>query len=67
MLLVGVQVGYSTPNTMTDASSAIKKGQKGDVTLLQPTLIASVPLILVRIQKVCYIFMCGICRKKSSP
>jgi len=51
MLLVGVQVGYSTPNTMTDASSAIKKGQKGDVTLLQPTLIASVPLILVRIQK----------------
>ena len=51
-LLLGIPVGYSSPNTMTDMSSAIKKGDKGDVTLLQPTIINSVPLVLIRIQKV---------------
>ena len=52
MLLLGVSVGYSSPNTMTDMSSAIRKGDKGDVTLLRPTIMCSVPLILIRIQKV---------------
>ena len=52
MLVMGVPVGYSSPNTMTDLSSAIKRGDKGDVSLLKPTLICSVPLVLIRIQKV---------------
>ena len=52
MLVMGVPVGYSSANTMTDLSTAIKRGDKGDVTLLQPTLICSVPLVLIRIQKV---------------
>ena len=52
MMISGVPVGYSSANTMTDMSSAIKQGDKGDVSLLQPTLMSSVPLILVRIQKV---------------
>ena len=52
MLVMGVPVGYSSANTMTDLSTAIKRGDKGDVSLLQPTLICSVPLVLIRIQKV---------------
>ena len=46
-----VRVGYSSPLTLTDTSPKIKKGNKGDATLLQPTLMASVPLILERIYK----------------
>ena len=57
MLLLGVPVGYSTPNTMTDMSSAIMKGDKGDVSLLRPTIMCSVPLILIRIQKVSSLMM----------
>jgi len=51
MILLGVPVGYSSPNTMTDMSTAIKKGQKGDATLLRPTIMCTVPLILDRIYK----------------
>merc|ERR1719357_375796 len=36
---------------MTDMSTAIKKGQKGDATLLRPTIMCTVPLILDRIYK----------------
>ena len=46
-----VRVGYSSPLTLIDTSPKIKKGNKGDATLLQPTLMASVPLILERIYK----------------
>ena len=48
---MGVAIGYSSPNTMTDMSTAIKRGEKGDVSLLQPTILCSVPLIMDRIQK----------------
>ena len=30
--VLGVPVGYSSPNTMTDMSSAIKRGDKADNT-----------------------------------
>lgn len=43
-LLMGVPVGYSTPTTMTDSSTKIKRGNKGDVTVLRPTAITSVPV-----------------------
>lgn len=43
----GVCIGYSTPLTLTDNSSKIKRGAKGDCTVLRPTLMATVP---VRIQ-----------------
>nr|CAD7567600.1 unnamed protein product [Timema californicum] len=49
--LCGVSIGYSTPLTMIDTSSKIKKGSKGDATVLKPTIINSVPLILDRISK----------------
>lgn len=48
---LGLPIGYGTPYTMTDSSTAIKRGQKGDLRLLQPTIIAGVPLILDRIRK----------------
>ena len=44
-------LGYSTPNTLNDKSTMIKRGQKGDATILQPTVIACVPLVLERIYK----------------
>ena len=51
MITMGVPIGYSSPNTMTDMSTAIKRGQKGDATLLRPTIMTTVPLILDRIFK----------------
>jgi long-chain acyl-CoA synthetase len=49
--LSGIPIGYSTPLTMTDTSSKIKRGCKGDATVLAPTIMACVPLILDRIYK----------------
>ena len=51
MLLLGVPIGYSSPNTMTNLSTAIKEGQLGDAVLLRPTIMCTVPLILDRIYK----------------
>ena len=51
MMVFGVAIGYSTPNTLNDKSTMIKKGQKGDATILKPTVIACVPLVLERIYK----------------
>jgi len=45
-MYAGCQIGYSGPNTLSDASTAIKKGQKGDVSVLRPTLMACVPVSL---------------------
>ncbi|XP_069684265.1 fatty acid CoA ligase Acsl3-like isoform X1 [Periplaneta americana] len=50
-LLCGVSIGYSTPLTMIDSSSKIKKGTKGDASVLRPTCLTAVPLILDRISK----------------
>jgi long-chain acyl-CoA synthetase len=50
-MLVGIQIGYSSPLTITDNSSKIMRGSKGDASVLRPTIMASVPLILDRIYK----------------
>ncbi|XP_076843714.1 long-chain-fatty-acid--CoA ligase 4b [Brachyhypopomus gauderio] len=47
----GCRVGYSTPHTLSDQSSKIKRGSKGDCSVLRPTLIAAVPEIMDRIYK----------------
>lgn len=44
-------VGYSTPLTLIDSSSKVMKGCKGDASVLKPTCMTSVPLILDRISK----------------
>ena len=51
MFVLGVKVGYSSPNTMTDMSTKVKRGHKGDASVLKPTLMCCVPLILDRIYK----------------
>ena len=35
MMVLGVSIGYSTPNTLNDKSTMIKKGAQGDATVLQ--------------------------------
>ncbi|XP_056004487.1 long-chain-fatty-acid--CoA ligase 4-like isoform X3 [Ostrea edulis] len=47
----GACIGYSSPLTLTDNSSKIKKGSKGDVSVLRPTLMAAVPMIMDRLYK----------------
>jgi len=51
MVVWGVGVGYSHPNTLTDKSTMVKRGQKGDASVLKPTIMFCVPLILDRIYK----------------
>lgn len=47
----GTYIGYSSPHTISDESTAIKRGQRGDAILLKPSVLASVPLVLDRIRK----------------
>jgi len=51
MMVSGIPIGYSSPNTLTDKSTKIKKGCQGDCSVLHPTLMCAVPLILDRIFK----------------
>ncbi|OQR78922.1 long-chain-fatty-acid--CoA ligase 4-like [Tropilaelaps mercedesae] len=50
-IALGVRIGYASPLTLTDKSTGVKTGSKGDATLLRPTVMVSVPLILDRIRK----------------
>jgi len=43
-IVSGVPIGYSSPLTMTDKSSKIKRGHMGDTTILRPTVMATVPV-----------------------
>ncbi|XP_010793629.1 long-chain-fatty-acid--CoA ligase 3b [Notothenia coriiceps] len=47
----GCSIGYSSPQTLADQSTKIKKGSKGDTSVLKPTLMAAVPEIMDRIYK----------------
>ncbi|XP_047665046.1 long-chain-fatty-acid--CoA ligase 4b [Tachysurus fulvidraco] len=47
----GCRIGYSSPHTLSDDSSKVKRGCKGDCTVLKPTLITAVPEIMDRIYK----------------
>ena len=51
MLSQGIPIGYSSPNTMIDTSPKLMKGIKGDCTILKPTLMCAVPLVLEKIYK----------------
>lgn len=50
MMASGVKVGYGSALTLTDTSNKIKKGTKGDVSVLKPTLMTTVPAIIDRIR-----------------
>ena len=47
----GVRVGYSSPVTLTEKSPKIARGQKGDISLVKPTVLVAVPLVLDRVYK----------------
>nr|XP_039267256.1 long-chain-fatty-acid--CoA ligase 4-like [Styela clava] len=51
LLCGGAGIGYSSPLTLTDRSSRIKSGTKGDASVLRPTLMAAVPEIMERMRK----------------
>eukprot|EP00095_Tigriopus_kingsejongensis_P000185 maker-scaffold41_size498431-snap-gene-0.11 protein:Tk00185 transcript:maker-scaffold41_size498431-snap-gene-0.11-mRNA-1 annotation:"Long-chain-fatty-acid--CoA ligase " len=51
MFVQGIPVGYSSPNTMIDASTKIKSGGPGDCSVLNPSLMCAVPLVIDRIYK----------------
>merc|ERR1712155_469640 len=57
MIMSGAAIGYSGPNTLTDKSTMIKRGGQGDATMLRPTVMFCVPLILDRIYKVMMMMM----------
>ncbi|XP_009363157.2 long chain acyl-CoA synthetase 9, chloroplastic [Pyrus x bretschneideri] len=50
LVAVGSAIGYGSPLTLTDTSSKIKRGTKGDATALTPTVLTAVPAILDRIR-----------------
>ena len=47
----GIPIGYSSPHTLTDRSTKIKEGHRGDASVLRPSVMATVPLVLERIWK----------------
>ena len=44
VISAGASIGYSSPLTLSDRSSRIKSGTKGDCSVLRPTLMACVPV-----------------------
>ncbi|KAM1059605.1 hypothetical protein TB1_023653 [Malus domestica] len=50
MLAAGCSIGYGSALTLTDTSNKVKKGTKGDATMLQPTIMTAVPAILDRVR-----------------
>jgi len=51
VLLNGIKIGYGSTLTISDKSSRIKKGSKGDASELKPTVMPAVPEISERIRK----------------
>jgi len=51
MLLLGVPIGYANTNTLLDTGTMVAKGSKGDISVLKPTVMTAVPLVLDRIYK----------------
>jgi long-chain acyl-CoA synthetase len=44
MFYHGVKFGYSSPLTLTDQSTGVKRGEKGDLQVLRPHFITCVPV-----------------------
>lgn len=50
-VIEGISIGYSSPQTLTDTSTSIRKGDLGDLRVLNPTLMHAVPAVLERLKK----------------
>lgn len=48
---MGMSIGYGSPLTITDKSTGIARGVRGDFSVLKPTIATAVPLVLDRIRK----------------
>ncbi|XP_037090567.1 long-chain-fatty-acid--CoA ligase 4-like [Pollicipes pollicipes] len=48
-IMFGVPIGYSSPLTLMDSSSKVKRGCRGDSSVLRPTMMAAVPMVLDRV------------------
>ncbi|XP_057953262.1 long chain acyl-CoA synthetase 8 [Malania oleifera] len=46
----GSAIGYGSPLTLLDSSNKVKPGTSGDVSMLKPTIITTVPAILDRVR-----------------
>lgn len=46
MLMNGIPLGFSSKETLTGSSSAVKTGEKGDVCLLRPQVLHATPCIV---------------------
>lgn len=44
MYFMGIKMGYSSPQTLTDQSTAVKTGEKGDLRVLRPSVMTCVPV-----------------------
>jgi hypothetical protein len=53
---MGIKCGYSSPQTLTDQSTSIKRGEKGDLKVLRPHLMACVPVRLFDLNILFYLF-----------
>merc|ERR1719233_110919 len=51
MLVMGIPIGYSSPKTFTDTGTGLARGTRGDASILKPTCVCVVPLILDTIYK----------------
>ncbi|KAM7271834.1 hypothetical protein ACFE04_031048 [Oxalis oulophora] len=51
MMASGCSIGYGSALTFTDSSGKVKKGTKGDASMLKPTLMTAVPAILDRVRE----------------
>ena len=50
-LILGVGIGYSSPNTLIDTSTMIMPGAKGDASILKPSFMTAVPIFMDKIYK----------------
>ncbi len=50
-VIEGISIGYSSPQTLTDTSTGVRKGDVGDLRVLNPTLMHAVPAVLERLKK----------------
>ena len=51
MLVMGIPIGYSSTKTFTDTGTAVARGSRGDATVLRPSVVCVVPLVLDSIYK----------------
>lgn len=58
---LGVKCGYSSPQTLTDQSTAIRRGEKGDLRVLRPHIMSCVPVshrqsLFLFVEKTSFVF-----------